>query len=84
MQLVTSSSKLPHFRENSTAKSLSTLHGRALDVVPAYASLNILVPVAAAPMVFGEPAHPVSAAGLILLLAGVVVLARQQVAEASP
>lgn len=53
------------------------LHGRALDVVPAYASLCILVPVASGPLAFGETFHPVAAVGLVLLLAGVVDLSRQ-------
>ena len=53
------------------------LHGRALEVVPAYASVGILVPVLSGPIVFGEAFGPASAVGLVLLLAGVFELSRQ-------
>jgi small multidrug resistance pump len=56
---------------------LAYLHGRALDVVPAYASLGILVPVLSGPLVFGEPFPPLAGLGLLLLLVGVVELSRQ-------
>jgi len=56
---------------------LAYLHGRALEVVPAYASVGILVPVLSGPVVFGEPTGPAALIGLLLLLAGVFELSRQ-------
>lgn len=53
------------------------LHGRALEVVPAYASVGILVPVLSGPLVFGEPTGAAALVGLLLLLAGVFELSRQ-------
>jgi len=53
------------------------LHGRALEVVPCYASVGILVPVLSGPVVFGEPTGPAALIGLLLLLTGVFELSRQ-------
>lgn len=55
---------------------LAYLKGRALDVVPAYASATMVVPVACAPAAFGEPVGLVTAVALAVLVVGVGVLAR--------
>lgn len=53
------------------------LQGRAVEVVPSYASAFILVPAGTAPLVFGEPAHFLLRTGMVLVVAGVLLVAEQ-------
>jgi uncharacterized membrane protein len=53
---------------------LAYLRGRAVDVVPTYASATILVPVVAGIVVYSEPAQPILGLGILLILGGVLML----------
>ncbi|MBI3927530.1 MAG: hypothetical protein HY319_18470 [Armatimonadetes bacterium] len=55
---------------------LAYLHGKAVTVIPAYTSGTMVVPIAGAPVVFGEQLTPGLLGGLAVLLAGVVLLGR--------
>ncbi len=53
------------------------LNGTAVEVVASYSSMTILVPSATASILFGEPATWGLRAGTLLVIAGVVLIARQ-------